>query len=238
MIPTVADYRQAFDQARAQMYPGVDALEGALGVAVDRARLEAAARILACPVKTKPPNWQHGRVIYARLRHYIQTRPPAAPPCVLDIGTAKGFSALCARWALDDAGATAGTVVSVDVLDPQGRVRRNTVAECDGFKTLAELHEAWPEAARIQFVQATGVEWLKQHPHRIHAAFIDGKHAFDAVREEGRLLAARQVAGDLVLFDDLQVAGVAAAIGKLEVYYELDPLVLHRDRGYVMGVRR
>ena len=53
--------------------------------------VEAAARVLACPLKANPPNWQHGRVLYAGYRAYLAGLQRRV--LLLDIGTAKGFSA-------------------------------------------------------------------------------------------------------------------------------------------------
>jgi hypothetical protein len=48
-----------FEAERMNEHPTIDALEHRMGEAVDRDRLEAAARVLACPVKRIGPNWQH-----------------------------------------------------------------------------------------------------------------------------------------------------------------------------------
>jgi predicted O-methyltransferase YrrM len=235
VIPSVAAYRDAFAQECAHDYPMVTAFEQRTGFAVDRNRLEAAAAVLACPVKVHPPNWQHGRILYARTRALLAHRP--GPVDLLDIGTAKGFSALCLEWALRDSGRP-GQVTSVDVIDPASHARRNTVAECDGLKTLAEILKPWPEAQTIQFLHATGIDYLSYGRQRIDVAFIDGKHRDEIVREEGHLLAARQQAGDLAIFDDVQIPGVAAAVRSLADVYTCDILKVHPDRAYAIGVRR
>ena len=204
---SAAQFAAIFATERAQRYPAVDALEAQLGHALDTARLEQAARVLSCPFKAAAPNWQHGRVIYAALRHYIDRMAPTAEDAgdldafmwvprvtVVDIGTAKGYSALCAQWAIDDAGA-AGQVYSIDVLPQGDRLRRNTVAEVDGLRTLAEVLGPWPAAKAITFRTMTGVDFLKSFPDRIHSAFVDGKHSTDAVSAEWRLLSARQRPG-------------------------------------------
>jgi len=230
---TADDYRRAFDGERVQDYPVIDAFEADCGAAIDRQKLEDAARVLACPVKTNPPNWQHGRVIYAAARRYL-TRVLGPVSC-LDVGTAKGFSALCLQWAIDDEGVN-GEILSVDVLEPSARVKRNTVAECDGFKTLAETLAPWPEASRITFKAMTGVKALTA-PGRLHIAFIDGKHSYAAVKEETALLAKRQAPGDLAIFDDTQIEGVAQAVAEApwwDVTY-LQPL---SSRRYAIGIRR
>lgn len=121
-----AEYQAAFERERVNAYPAIDELEARSGYALERSRLEIAAKHLACPVKRNPPNWQHGRVIYALLRRYLAARTGFVS--LLDIGTAKGFSALCMAFALADAGMD-GAITSLDVVDPDARVPRNSIAE-------------------------------------------------------------------------------------------------------------
>ncbi len=233
---TAADYREAFEKERLRTYPVIDAIEARCGYALDRDRLEQAAAVLACPVKANPPSWQHGRVLYAVTRQYL-SQDPATFRLLLDIGTAKGFSALCLQWAVDDAHAR-GQVVSVDVIDPTERRPRNTIAECDGYLTLAETLRPWPEAMDISFVCSTGVDWLNAHKERIHVAFIDGKHNGHVVRREGVLLTARQQTGDLAIFDDVHIPDVSVAVNSLHHDYRLEYIELLPNRHYAIGVRK
>lgn len=228
-------YAEVFVRECGQEYPVVDAFEQQCGYAVDRAQLEAAAAVLACPVKKNPPNWQHGRVIYAAARRYLETASEQVS--VLDVGTAKGFSALCLRWALRDAG-VAGDVTSVDVIDPASAVSRNTVAEVDGPLTLRDILAPWPEAESIAFEQSTGVAWLEQHRERVHIAFVDGKHSGVVVRREGVLLAERQRSGDLAIFDDVHIPDVSVAVNSLMGDYRIKYLEVLPHRHYAIGVRR
>lgn len=226
-------YAVAFHRERLQSYPMIDAVEARCGYALDRERLESAARVLACPVKKSPPNWQHGRVLYALTRQYLEGRDSIN---ALDIGTAKGFSALCLLWAAHDAGAR-GHVTSVDVLDPRAHVSRNTVAEVDGLKTLAEILAPWPETQAIAFLKSTGQQYLQEHPERVHVAFVDGKHKYEAVSWEAALLAERQQSGDLVMFDDVQIDGVRKAL-KEQRAYDLEYVDVLTNRRYAIGRRR
>lgn len=234
MSQTAADYRRVFDQARALAYPGVDAFEQRMGYAIDAQQLEDAARVLACPVKANPPHWQHGRVIFSAARQYLQNAE--GPLTLLDIGTAKGFSALCLVWALIDA-QVGGQVHSVDVIDPQSRARRNTVAEVDGLLTLPETLTPWPAAQSITFEQSTGLDWLNRSADRVHIAFVDGKHTGEVVRQEGKILACRQQPGDLAMFDDCQIPGVSVAVVSLEEWYRIE-YVKASPREYAIGSRR
>lgn len=236
-VLTRADYDAAFEAERQVEYPIVDAFEQRCGFAVDRQRLEAAARVLACPVKKNAANWQHGRVLYAAVRRYIHEQSWSSVPSILDIGTAKGFSALCMLWAIVDEQAVAN-VVSVDVIDPLGTQRRNTVAELEGLVTLRDILKAWPEAMEIDFRHCTGIDYLEKTKGRIHVAFIDGKHSGSVVRREGVLLAKRQEAGDLAIFDDLQIPDVSQAVTSLHQEYRLEYLDVLATRKYAIGVRR
>lgn len=236
--PTVADFHRAFEAERSQLYPVIDAFEQRCGVALDRGRLETAARVLACPVKPNGANWQHGRVIYALVRAYVRGLGPMPVVRCLDVGTAKGFSALCLHWAVSDECGLTDSVVSLDVLDPAAQVRRNTIAEVDGYRTLAEILAPWPAATHITFLKQTGIEWLRAGTNRVHVAYVDGKHTFDVVSEEIRLLARRQQPGDVALFDDVQIEGVARALAGASKLYSFETIALNAKRAYAVGVRR
>lgn len=226
-------YESAFTQEAARTYPAIEALEQEVGYALATERYLPAAQVLACPVKLNPPNWQHGRVIYALYRAYLESYvedsarwssgagftelAPPPPVTLLDIGTAKGYSALCALWALQDT-QIQGRVISLDVIDPDSEDRRNTVAECDGPKTLYQVLAPWQETAHITFLKADGRKWLTGHTERVHCAFVDGKHSYEAVSWEAALLAERQQSGDLVIFDDVQIPNVAKAVSEARGY--------------------
>lgn len=235
-VVTPSLYAAAFLLEQGTVYPVVDTIEEQCGHKLAKARYEEAARILACPVKKHPPNWQHGRVIYALTRQYLAGGTD--PVTLLDIGTAKGYSALCLQWALLDA-ERPGRVYSVDVIDPHARIPRNTVADLDGKKTLYELLADWPEADGITFLGQTGVGWLQAHEDtRVHVAFVDGKHSGHTVRQEGKLLAARQKKDDLVIFDDVQIGDVHAAVVTLQSWYRITYVELLPWRAYAIATRR
>jgi len=232
-MPTREDYVKVFEAERANRYTSVDAFEERAGYAIERGRLEDAAFWLACPVKKNPPNWQHGRVIYAEARRCVARRSSAY---MLDLGTAKGFSALMMAFALRDSG-NAGCVVSVDVVDPDARVARNSVAELGGLLTVREFLTPWDGigAELIGLVQRGASD---PDVGRIDFAMIDGRHAFEAVLEDGSYVASHQRAGDIVFFDDLQIDGVRRAVEQLREFYEIEVLQAKPERIYGIGVHR
>lgn len=235
-VHTVDRYAAAFAQARALSYPALDAIETRLGYAVDRDWLDEAGRVLCCPIKNSPPHWQHGRLIYAVVRDYLTSRLAINNFTALDIGTAKGFSALCLRKAFLDEGVPV-RLTSVDVMPPSARCYRNTVAEIGGLKTLGEILAPWPEAAGVTFLESTGIAWLQGHADRIHIAFVDGKHTGDVVRQEGKLLAKHQESGDVAIFDDCQMPQVSPAVASLSEWYRIE-YVKADPREYAIGRRR
>lgn len=238
MAPSVAQYEEAFEKESSRVYPAVDELEKFLGYALSKDIYLPRARVLACPVKKNPPNWQHGRVIYSVVREYLNNDNLEGLITALDIGTAKGYSALCLYWAILDSGKP-GHVYSVDVIDPTVRCVRNTVAEVNGLLTLEETLRPFPEAKEVTFEQSTGLEWLANHKERIHVAFIDGKHLGPVVEAEGELLAVRQKEGDVAVFDDVHLTGVYGAVLSLRKLYEIEFLtVIDGERAYAIGFRK
>lgn len=235
MTRSYEQYRRIFEAERAVRYDRLDAFENDIGWAVGHP-LEDVARVLACPLKKNPPNWQHGRVIYAVACDYLDGHIDGTEATLLDIGTAKGFSALMLQWAVRDTGRRA-QVVSVDVIDPKARVLRNTVVELEGEKTLAEILSPWPESQRIEFVRSTGRDWLVNHPQRVHLAYVDGKHTYDEVSWEAALLAQRQQSGDVIIFDDVQIEGVRDAVKELKTY-DVEWIDVLPTRGYAIARKR
>lgn len=236
MIRAREDFDRVFEAECAQTYPMVDAIEREAGYVLDADRLLSAARVLACPLKVNPPNWQHGRVLYALARRYFsQSREPVY--CALDIGTAKGFSALMVRYAADDAGVSC-RVHSCDVVRPDERTWRNTVAECgrDMPLTLPETLRPFPDAGAISFHGTSGIQWLMgHHPNRVHFAFVDGKHAGHVVRQEAGMLYDQQRTGDIVVFDDVHIPEVRqAAVAALGRAYDKQVVTLLPKRAHMI----
>lgn len=243
-MESLADrYQRAFSEERARNYPAIDAFEKFIGVAMPRDRLESMARELACPVKAHAPNWQHGRLIYALARARLaQLEGPAT---FLDIGTAKGFSALCFLWAIADANVM-GVVHSFDVIDPESRIPRNTVAELDGLKTLQEIiapHVPAECHGALSCWQHPGIYFAQKIDlPRINGAFVDGKHKTTDVRLEGERIAERQGLGDFILFDDLQLAPVADGVAlfrrsKIARCYRFEEIQAFEFRRYMLATR-
>lgn len=238
---TAEQYNEAWLAECDRSYPEIDLLTKSLGYDLDRSWMQDIARVLACPVKVNPPCWQHGRVIYGVLRRYLDSAhagtSSANPVRCLDIGTAKGYSAIVAARALLDAGRV-GRVTSIDVIDPDARARRNTVAEVRGLLTLHDTVSFWPEEVKlVDFVLGKGENWFVMNRKRIHFAFVDGKHAYDSVKKELVGLSGCQDVGDIIICDDLQVPGVRRAVDEL-MGYDKTVVTALENRVYSVLVKR
>lgn len=242
---TRSEYDSIFKKEQTHSYPIVDMYERMHEFAIDRTKLESMARTLACPLKVNPPNWQHGRVLYTTLRFFIERlfKPtPGEIALFLDIGTAKGFSACVMSHAVADAKKVFAQIVSIDVINPNARVPRNSVAEIDGHHSIAEFvngHLVQNDFVGVDFLGGGSTDWLKR-AHKLTAripfAFIDGKHTYDQVLFEGATLTNLQKPGDILMFDDCQIEPVGRAVKDLvhydKRYVDIGP------RNYCVAVRQ
>jgi len=224
-------YDAAFKAEAMTDYAVMDALEARFGYRVDRERLEAAARVLACPLKKNPPNWQHGRLLYALGRHYLARE--RGKQTWLDIGTAKGFSACVMSWAMEAEGFP-GDIHSYDIIAPCSREPRNSVE--DG-RTVHEFTD--PFRARDVFLAFGQAASMASFPTdaRINFAFVDGSHTQAGVRADIALVTARQCPGDVIVFDDTHVPGVRAAVMET-AGYDFEVIKLLPQRHYAIAVRQ
>jgi predicted O-methyltransferase YrrM len=230
-------FEQAFERARAIEYPEIDKFEKLVGYAVSRERLEEAARVLQCPIKANAPNWQHGRVLYALARQYIAWQK--TPTTFVDIGTAKGFSACVLTWAIADAGAQ-HRVVSLDIVDPEAFVPRNSIVETETLKTVAQFVEPFvAPGVSVEFHGGGAARWLIKQGRNEHLgfAFVDGKHTFQAVTFEAIELQKHQRKGDVIVFDDAQIGEVHDATMQLRSYRRESLFLSSTRRGYCVAIK-
>jgi hypothetical protein len=241
-MPTREQYEAAFETERRNEYPVIDEFEKRMGFAVDRERLEAAARVLACPVKKNPPNWQHGRVIYALARVRLASKQDGAPDFWWDIGTAKGFSAACMVWAVEDDTNNHDVYIhTCDVIKPKSSEPRNSIFDGEASTGVFDYFMPFIKAgaACINATQV-GDEFYQQHlkhDDRIAFAFIDGSHTYEGVKADIALVTPRQQTGDIILFDDVNKEQVNRAVREMEGY-DLEYIRLLPQRAYAIAVKR
>lgn len=236
-------YLELHREAQAVDYPEIDAVEMARGFAIDRDWMETLALHTQVVIKRSRLNYNHGRLLYAVLRRYLADRA-GGQTTIFETGTARGFSSLCMSRALQDAGAC-GHIVTVDMLPHERAILWNCIDDHDGPKTRAQLLSGYPELlARIVFLRGRSDEVIEVLGlSRINFAFLDATHSEEDVRREFEFVAARQVAGDIVVFDDVTAElfpGVVAAVDAIEACgdYAVERIVASEQRGYAIAVRR
>ncbi len=164
---------------------------------------------------------------------------------ILETGTARGFSAVCMAKALRDA-KRAGTILTVDVLHAERPILWNSIADTEGPKTRLQLLEPWSDLVEdhVVFLRGDVAIALEQiGVPRIHFAFLDAEHTFDAVQHELAFVAAHQQAGDVIVCDDYtpsEFPEIVRAVDELAATgaYALEPFASSDDRGYAYLERK
>ena len=180
-----------------------------------------------------PVNYESGLLLYALVRHH-------RPRAVLEIGTGRGFGALCMAMALEDSG-TAGTVITVDTLGPDDA---QEWALDDGTgPRVARLsrREVWDRHVehrlrdRVVQVQGSSFDALRRlidEGREVDFVYIDGDHTHPVVRHDlyASLLLARPPFR--ILLDDYTPLSHLYGVRRL-VDQELDPVfeaeAIHTD---------
>lgn len=230
---------------RRVQHPEMERLEGELGFQIEPDFLDDLALHLQVTKKSSELNWQHGRMLYSLLRRYVHdaSRAGTGDFRILETGTARGFSAMCMSRALADSGAS-GCIMTVDRLPHDVPMLWNCIDDRDGPKTRASLLSPWSvDRDRCVYLSGkSGAVLSSLGVSRIHFAFLDAEHTKKAVLEEYNFVAARQVAGDIVVFDDVtpnRFPGIVDAVAAIEGdgRYSVERILVSEDRGYAIARR-
>jgi hypothetical protein len=219
--------------------PLLTELRERFGSLPDAAFVDGLALATQVVPKDEELDWSHGFLLYAALTSYLERERLARPVTILETGTARGFSAVCMAKALGDA-RRAGTILTVDVLHAERPIYWNSIADADGPKTRLELLEPWSDLVEdhVVFVRADVSVALEQLGiPRIHFAFLDAEHTYDAVRRELDFVTRHQEAGDVIVCDDYtprEFPEIVRAVDELAASgaYELEPFTSSSERGY------
>ena len=149
---------------------------------------------------------EHGILLYKLVRALSHEDPPV----IIDIGTARGFSAITMARALLDASLD-GMVYSVDIIDHQSRLNWH-VGKQDSADPLANMSisrsEVWhrwfdEESALVTPISGPSQEILDSWSFGpIDIAFIDGAHTYAAVRRDLATLDLLMTPVGVIVLDD------------------------------------
>lgn len=158
---------------------------------------------------------EHGVILYGLV---LQLSASGHPLVVLDVGTARGFSAMAAARAMLDANRE-GRVYSVDIIDHhESRSWHVDKQEADeplsGIEmSRSEIWERWfpDESDRVVPINDRSSEVLRDWQHGpIDLAFLDGSHTYDSVKRELSSLDSTMRLGGAIVLDDYH-SGMSAA---------------------------
>ena len=156
---------------------------------------------------------EHGLLLYKLV---VQGRRGERPLVVLDVGTARGFSAITMARAMLD-GELEGRVYSVDVIGHDEPLNWHGMKQ-DADEPLAgvdmsrsEIWGRWfaEESGLVTTVCGKSTEVLRGWRHGpIDCAFLDGSHEYEDVRGELEALDSLMTEGGVIVVDDFHL-GVA-----------------------------
>ena len=149
---------------------------------------------------------EHGHLLYKLVRCLKTERPSV----ILDIGTARGFSAITMARALLDANQE-GMVYSIDVVDHNSQLEWHG-GKNDSSDPLAgvsisrsEMWSRWfpEEATVVTPIRGQSHEVLESWSFgSIDTAFIDGEHTYDAVKRDLAVLDHLMTPTGVIVLDD------------------------------------
>ena len=150
---------------------------------------------------------EHGLLLYKMASRTSTERPSV----ILDIGTARGFSAITMARALLDADLD-GMVYSVDVIDHQTQLvwhggKHDAEDPLAGISiSRSEVWSRWftEEARRVTPVLGLSHGILEDWSFGpVDVAFIDGEHSYEAVKRDLALLDCLMSPAGIIVLDDL-----------------------------------
>lgn len=240
------EYLRLAEEASARRYPEfMQRVEARFDSLPDKAWIDELALSTQVVKKSSKLLYVHGYLLYAALTDYIKQQPDNTSLTILETGTARGFSSVCLAKALDDA-KQPGRILTIDVLPATMPLYWNCIHDVDGKKTRFELLQKWSHLVQnhVTFIQGFSSLVMRQLGlSRIHFAFLDGEHTYQALSRELRYVSALQQPMDMIICDDYtpdQFPGVVQAVDEflLDGTYDSEIFQTSEGRGYVVLQQR
>ncbi|MCK5285523.1 MAG: class I SAM-dependent methyltransferase [Alphaproteobacteria bacterium] len=239
-------YLRLWEQEKESYYPEIDRFEKETEYTVDPLWFHDLALHTQIVIKNSPLCYQHGRILYTTLRHYLSLSDQNNRHLtIFETGTARGFSSVIMAKALTDANAY-GKIITFDILPHNRPMYWNCIDDHDGSKTRADLLAPWREfvSPYILFFEGDSrINLNKVAADRINFAFLDGAHTYRDVLFEFQTIAKHQKKGDVIVFDDYNTVdfpGLVRAVDEGCERWGYDKKILSggKDRSYVIATKR
>ena len=160
---------------------------------------------------------EHGQLLYQLVR---ERRDQVRPVVALDIGTARGFSAVVMARAMLDSGME-GHVYTVDVIDHDEALDWHVEKhDCDDplagrLITRASIWSEWAAEERHRITPITGrsTAILGDWRHGpIDVALLDGSHTYQDVKAELGMLAGMMADDGVIVLDDVHFGVIVGSV--------------------------
>ncbi len=241
----IEDYENIHNLSKNKIYIDVDKLERKFQFKINKIFFENLAFHTQVVIKKNELNYQHGRVLYTYLSNYIfRNKSKNSNINILETGTARGFSSVCMSKALLDS-KTSGKIFTIDILPHNVKMVWNCPKDLQEKSTRSDILKEWMnELSNIVFLTGSSKNVLnKLFLNRVHFAFLDGLHTYNAVKYEFDYINARQITGDIIIFDDVvknKYNGVVRCINdikKLNIY-NIDLLKISNFRTFAIATKK
>ncbi len=171
--------------------------------------IKDAAFYLQNVIKKTRNSYLHGFVLYSYLSHYLKVYSKEfsvnKKVNILDIGTARGFSAICLAKALKDF-SQQGNIFTFDIIPNRVPFYWNSATDIiHGPLSRMVLLNKWQELVNdyiLFFSTATFNSLRVVDIPKIHFAFVDGSHFFNDVLNEINYIVKRLNNKAIIVFDD------------------------------------
>ncbi len=241
-VATRKYYENIFIEAKSKIFKNLDSFENKKNFKIDKSWLDNLAFHTQIVKKKSTINYQHGRLLYSTLRRYI-VEEKIKKINILEIGTARGFSAVCMSKAINDSNII-GKISTIDIIPHTKKIYWNCIDDINGKKTREELLNPWKkELKNISFFTGPSSLILKKIKiDKVDFAFIDGMHDYYNVKNELIFLKKRQTIGNIIVIDDYdqnKFEGVVKALTdqNLNKNYKIEILSSDPQRTYAIATR-
>ena len=232
-------YLSIFEKAKNEKFLEVEKLEKSSGFKIDKSWLDELALHTKVVKKDSAINYQHGRILYSKLREYIKEKNINFIN-IVEIGTARGFSSICMSKAINDAKVN-GKIITIDIIPNDIKIFWNCIDDFESKKTRKELLKNWQkEYNNISFLNGPSFFVLKKILFdRIHFAYIDGMHDYLNTKREFEFISSRQQFNDIIIFDDYskKFPGIIKLVEDIrnKKNYNIEILTSTEQRSYVLA---
>ena len=236
------DYLQIYDQLKIN-YKNSLPNEIYCKFIIDHNFILELALLTQITIKSSKINIDHGKILYSVLRNYIESNK-IKKINIFEVGTAKGFSALCMAKALHDH-QIEGNIFSFDVLDHKKKRHWNSITDLENPNGISrnDLLKKWDYLIEKYCIFVSGFSHLnldKIYVKRINFAFLDGSLYGHDIKFEFSKIAKYQQRGDIVLFDDynkIKYPDLVKSIDDILFEFNYNKLMVTGDdgRNYVIS---